>query len=166
MFRLFRYLDIRNDLYPYLFYYACFCLFECFYRFRIYKLKHMWLEDVLRPCGLKKIAKRGPKWPNIGKACSPEEAPKRSVWEASKTRPARGHHGLIVGPTTARGGGGTAVRLWWHSRAPLAYSRFTFFLRQLFDFWWFLLFLFYKITIYLGPIPSYSSTTFIFSILH
>ena len=51
----------------------------------------------LRPCESKKIAKGGLKWPNIGKARGPEKSTKRSVQKASKTRPARGHHGLTVG---------------------------------------------------------------------
>ena len=38
-----------------------FAHFKCFCEFRIYKLKRMSLEDVLRPCGSKKIAKSGPK---------------------------------------------------------------------------------------------------------
>ena len=53
---------------------SVFACFECFCRFRIYKFKHMWLEDVLRPCGSKKIAKRGPKWPNISKVHGLERA--------------------------------------------------------------------------------------------
>jgi len=106
------------------------CVFWVFLQIRIYKFKHVWLEDVLRSCGSKKIAKRGPKWP-IGKAHGPEKAQNAALEKRRRLDWPKA--------TTARGGGGTAVRPGWHGYAsplsPICNSRLCLFvfLRILFS---------------------------------
>jgi len=80
---------------------------------------------VIRRCfeamWIKADSKKRSKMTQHRQSARTRKSTKRSVREASKTEPAKGHHGLIMGPTTACGGGRTAVRPGWHSRAsPLS----------------------------------------------
>jgi len=76
---------------------------------------------VIRRCyeamWIKKDSKERSKMTQHRQSTRTRKSAKRSVREASKTRPARGHHRLTVGPTTARGGACMAVCPGWHGRA-------------------------------------------------
>ena len=70
---------------------------------------------------IKEGSKKRPKTTQHRQTTRTRKSIKRSVQEASKTRPARGHHGLTVRATNAHDGGHMAAHPGWHSRAsPLS----------------------------------------------
>jgi len=115
---------LLHDLYPYFFYYSWFCAFCALLQNSSLQVQNMWLEDILRPCGSKKIEKSGPKWPNISKARRPEQVQNVAFGKREKHPGQPPPRALF---TTGRAGGGTAVLSGTHGHAS-PYPQFAFFL--------------------------------------